>query len=123
MALKGKTQHSQGKSEYEDKLGKLIKKGKEKGTLTYQEISKILPQYMLEGKKLDALMATLDDKGIKIVDESELKEEKGEVQLVPISGVPELDTTDSIKMYLSEMGKVPLLSRDEEMGLAKAIKE
>jgi len=107
----------------EKKLRRLIKKGKEKGEISYQEIAKSLPPEMIENGKLDELMTTFEQMGIRLVDEGEKKSKKDEVGLVPIGELPELDTTDSIKMYLSEMGKVPLLSRNEEITLAKAIKD
>ena len=103
----------------EKKLRELIAKAKEKGVISYQEIANSLPQEMLEEGKLDELMTRLEKMGVRFVDE---KGEK-DTGLVSIGEVPEFDSTDTIKMYLSEMGKVPLLTREEEVDLAKGIKE
>ncbi len=111
---------------YPEVLRGLIEHGKEAGFLTYEEISQKLPETHLTAEELDSLFGTLEEMGIEVVERSE---DVGRVRSTdsPVEeiGVPdiELDTQNSIRMYLSEMGKVPLLSREQEVALARSIKE
>ncbi|MBI4397043.1 MAG: hypothetical protein HY548_08115, partial [Elusimicrobia bacterium] len=111
---------------YQDVLRGLIEHGKEAGFLTYEEISQKLPETNLTTEELDSLFGTLEEMGIDVVERGE---EPGRVKPLEAAteemGVPdlELDTQNSIRMYLSEMGKVPLLSREQEVSLARSIKE
>lgn len=113
--------------EYKESIKNLIEKGAGSGFLTYDQINKHLPVGAVSSGDLDSLFSTLDDLGIEVV-ESDDKVQKltagitGGIELEP--GVElDADTSNSIRMYLSEMGKVPLLSRDEEVNLARSIKE
>jgi len=109
---------------YKDVVSGLIEHGKEIGFLTYEEISQKLPETNFTTDELDTLFTKLEELGIDVV-------ERGEDSPRPRSetheetGLPEveLDTQNSIRMYLSEMGKVPLLSREQEVNLARNIKE
>ncbi|HOW28823.1 MAG TPA: sigma-70 family RNA polymerase sigma factor [Elusimicrobiota bacterium] len=111
---------------YQKILHGLIEQGKENGYLTYEDISRQLPDTSLTSEEIDSLFNTLEDMGIEVVERREYgglksKFDEGNEELV----IPELelDTQNSIRMYLSEMGKVPLLSREEEVSLARSIKE
>ncbi len=111
---------------YQDILRGLIEHGKESGYLTYEQISQKLPETSLSTEDLDSLFGTLEEMGIDVVERGE--EAGGRLRSVDAPediGVPELelDTQNSIRMYLSEMGKVPLLSREQEVSLARSIKE
>ena len=109
---------------FQDMLRGLIEHGKEAGFLTYEDISQKLPETNLTTEELDSLFGTLEELGIDVV-------EKGEEPGRPKADSPEesalpeveLDTQNSIRMYLSEMGKVPLLTREQEVSLARSIKE
>jgi RNA polymerase primary sigma factor len=113
---------------YQEILRGLIEHGKEAGYLTYEEISQKLPETNVTTEELDSLFGTLEELGINVVEKGE---EPGRAGVVPKpeaaeeSNLPEveLDTQNSIRMYLSEMGKVPLLSREQEVTLARSIKE
>ena len=114
--------------EYKEKISGLIEHGKEAGKLTYQEINEQLPENIVDSDEIDDILSKLDELGIDVVDKIALierpdktEEEKG--GLVPITPTTEVETSDSIKMYLNEMGKVSLLSRAQEMHLAKGIKD
>ena len=114
--------------EYKQKISKLIEQGKETGKLTYQEINEQLPESIVDSDEIDDIFTKLDELGIDVVDKIALIErpEKAEEEkggLVPITPTTEVETSDSIKMYLNEMGKVSLLSRPQEMHLAKTIKD
>ncbi len=109
-------------------LKDLIARGKETGYLTYDEINRCLPEEYSSGEELDNLLLSLEDLGIKILD----KEDKALV--VPVGTIhPEVEeevvseleeaVTSSLQMYLSEMAKISLLTREEEIQIAKNIKE
>ncbi|MBK8872271.1 MAG: sigma-70 family RNA polymerase sigma factor [Elusimicrobia bacterium] len=101
----------------------LIEHGKEAGFLTYEEISQKLPETNFTTEELDTLFGKLEEMGIDVVERGE--ETRSRSDSHEEMGVPdlELDTQNSIRMYLSEMGKVPLLTREQEVTLARNIKE
>src|ERR1700730_10703778 len=108
-----------------DPIKKLIDQGKESGFLTYEEINRRLPEGVIGGEELDELFGTLEDMGIEVVDrESDLLRpaEKTPEEEVPLPDLG-VETTNSIRMYLTEMGKVPLLTREQELTLTRNIKE
>lgn len=101
-------------------LKDLVEEGKESGFLTLEDLNKSLSAAEMSAEDADGVMDTLDDLGIQIVDQKKAKNEPAEDISVGASG---LDISNSIRMYLSEMGKVPLLSRDEEITLARNVRE
>ncbi len=132
-------------------LQELIAKGKAQGYLTYDEVNAYLPDEALNADKLDDLLVALDDAGIDILDQApaedattadaeseapapsqldllaELEQEHPVATPHRKSGQTNLasDTTrwsdDPIRMYLSQMAEIPLLSREQEISLAKKI--
>lgn len=109
---------------YQDVVRGLIEHGKEAGYLTYEEISQKLPETNFTTEELDTLFGKLEEMGIDVVergDDHGRPKADGPEEI----GVPELelDTQNSIRMYLSEMGKVPLLTREQEVSLARSIKD
>jgi RNA polymerase primary sigma factor len=107
-----------------DPIKDLIEQGKEAGFLTYDEINRRLPENTIGGEELDDLFGTLEDLGIEVVDREEdlirPNEKPAEEEVLPDIGT---ETTNSIRMYLTEMGKVPLLTREQELTLTRNIKE
>src|SRR3984893_19487788 len=107
-----------------DPIKDLIEQGKETGFLTYDEINRRLPEHTIGGEELDDLFGTLEDLGIEVVDREEdlirPTEKPVEEEVLPDLGA---ETTNSIRMYLTEMGKVPLLTREQELTLTRNIKE
>src|SRR5579864_4290195 len=107
-----------------DPIKDLIEQGKEAGFLTYDEINRRLPEQAIGGEELDDLFGTLEDLGIEVVDREEdlirPTEKPAEEEVLPDIGA---ETTNSIRMYLTEMGKVPLLTREQELTLTRNIKE
>ena len=102
-----------------DPIKKLIDQGKEAGFLTYEEINRRLPEGVIGGEELDDLFGTLEDLGIEVVDREEdllRPSEKPAEEEVPLPDLG-VETTNSIRMYLTEMGKVPLLTREQELTL------
>ncbi len=103
----------------------LIEQGKESGFLTYEEINRRLPEGVIGGEELDELFGTLEELGIEVVDREEdllRPSEKTPEEEVPLPDLG-VETTNSIRMYLTEMGKVPLLTREQELTLTRNIKE
>lgn len=102
----------------------LLEIGKENGYLTLEEINKSLTPSTMNTEYIDGLMDTIEDSGIQIVDRKKLKAAlPAEKEVYTEEWAANVDVSNSIRMYLSEMGKVPLLSRDEEITLARNIRE
>ncbi len=103
-------------------LADLIEMGKEHGFLTLEEINKSLTKAHMSSREIDGLMTTLEDLGIEVTSRKRLKKEPGKEQYTEEwESTP--DVSNSIRMYLSEMGKVPLLNREEEITLARNVRE
>src|SRR5438552_10358935 len=99
--------------------------GKEKGYVLYDEVSEVLPGEIPGGTELEDVLAGLDVAGIEILEEPkdfEKKLEEGEelLDLELPAGVGE-KVNDPVRMYLREMGTVPLLTRDGEVEIARRI--
>jgi RNA polymerase primary sigma factor len=114
-----------------EEVKQLIDMGKEKGFLTYDEVNDILPSNIVSEDQIDDLMVMFDEMDIEIVDAvrkgkvpkrkiAELGREESELDL---GGEPHVKTNDPVRMYLSEMGSVSLLTRGEEIQIAKEIEE
>ena len=101
-------------------LKDLVEEGKESGFLTLEDLNKSLNAAEVTAEDADGVMDTLDDLGIQIVDQKKAKNEPAEDWSAGAGG---MDISNSIRMYLSEMGKVPLLTRDEEVTLARNVRE
>jgi len=99
--------------------------GKEKGYVLYDEVSEVLPGDMAGGADLEDVLAGLDTAGIEILEEPkdfEKKLEEGEdlLDLELPAGIGE-KVNDPVRMYLREMGTVPLLTREGEVEIARRI--
>ncbi|MDI3253157.1 MAG: RNA polymerase sigma factor RpoD [Bacillota bacterium] len=113
---------------YEDDIQKLIDTGKEKGYLTYGEVNDLIPNDLNSPDDLDDLITTIGTQGIDLLDEGSPKfgggyeegEEGEDVELDLTPGALE-KTNDPVRMYLREMGTVPLLTREGEVEIAKRI--
>ncbi len=100
--------------------------GKEKGFVLYDEVNEILTEGFQGGRELDELLSDLDTAGVEILEEPKIEfdkkaeegEEFGEIDLGPDGSEK---TNDPVRMYLREMGTVPLLTREGEIELAKRI--
>jgi len=112
---------------FEDDIQNLIDVGKEKGYLTYGDVNEMLPDEIGTADDLDDLITTIGTQGIDLLDgpkfpgDKEFELEEGEdVELDLTPGTLE-KTNDPVRMYLREMGTVPLLTREGEVEIAKRI--
>ncbi|MBV9503876.1 MAG: RNA polymerase sigma factor RpoD [Acidobacteriia bacterium] len=109
-----------------DGLERLVEIGKDKGYVLYDEVSQVLPGDMAAGSELDEVLAGLDGAGIEILEEPkdfdgqriEEGEELLDLELGPGFGEK---VSDPVRMYLREMGTVPLLTREGEVEIARRI--
>ncbi len=112
-----------------DKFGRLkqlMDTGKEKGYVLYDEVNELLTEDYPGGRELDDLLTELDSAGVEILEEPKLEfdkkleegEEPGDLDLAQEFSDK---TNDPVRMYLREMGTVPLLTREGEIELAKRI--
>ena len=117
----------------------LIEKGKERGFVTVDELNKVLPDDEVSPEKLDAVLQKLDDLGIEMVEsaaeeggkeavggepDEEAREFEGPREREPREpktpgGSAKID--DPVRLYLTQMGQIPLLSREDELRLASRI--
>ena len=112
---------------FDDDISNLIDSGKEKGYLTYGDVNDMLPDDMHNADDLDDLITTIGTQGIDLLDgpkfggDKDFDLEEGEdVELDLTPGTLE-KTNDPVRMYLREMGTVPLLTREGEVEIAKRI--
>ncbi len=126
-----------------DEMKQLLAMGKERGFLTYKEVNDILPEDIVSSDQIDDVLNMLGESGIEIVDEekdspagsstekivlspemrgddeSEDEKEEKEQREKPETGGGD----DPVRMYLHEMGRTPLLTREQEVRLAKRIED
>ncbi|HMP15586.1 MAG TPA: RNA polymerase sigma factor region1.1 domain-containing protein, partial [Gemmatales bacterium] len=119
-------------------LKALIEQGKQKGFLTYGQVNEVLPTDDVNPDKLDRLMMLLEEHGVELIDESDAEERESNAPALELQAEREdfndeifgsfLDDGDSgrriddpVRMYLTQMGEIPLLTRDQEINLAKRI--
>ena len=114
-----------------DDIKKLIDTGKEKGYLTYDQVNDLIPHDVHSPEDLDDLLTTINTQGIDVLEGPKLpsatldkkfdeSEEGEDVELDLTPGALE-KTNDPVRMYLREMGTVPLLTREGEVEIAKRI--
>ncbi len=112
-----------------DEVRQLITVGKEKGYLLYDEVNEMLPSEITSSEELDDLFNAFGSAGIEVVDSDKAYRGDKDFDRDGSGDEPELDltpgaldkTNDPVRMYLREMGTVPLLTREGEVAIAKRI--
>jgi RNA polymerase primary sigma factor len=135
----------------EAKIKAIIEKGRKKGYLTYEEMNAELPEDVITPTRLDTLLTTLDEMGVSVIDEADVDKQavpeaiaeedfepvEIEAPVEPVEEEPieedkliekeliEIEPSrridDPIRTYLTQMGEIPLLNRDNEISLARKI--
>lgn len=113
--------------QHQQKVDELVSMAKEQGFITYEEINEILPMTFDSAELIDQVLIFLSGMDIQVLNQSEVerqkerKKEAKELEGLPkrVEGTPD----DPVRMYLKEMGSVPLLSREEEVEISKRIEK
>ncbi len=110
-------------TEMAEKIKELVRLAQEQGHLTFNDISEALPEQQSTPEQLDEVLAKLRELEIEIVDPAEVDN----VKAVEEEEEPEsrhLDALDDpVRMYLKQMGAVPLLTREQEVAISKRIEQ
>lgn len=113
--------------QHQQKIDELVAISKEQGFITYEEINEVLPMTFDSADQIDQVLIYLSGMDIQVLNQSEVerqkerKKEAKELESLPkrTEGAPD----DPVRMYLKEMGSVPLLSREEEVEISKRIEK
>ena len=129
----------------EEKIKLIIEKAKKKGHITYEEMNNELPDESISPARLESLIMTLDEMGITLLDEAELEKQRDEEDAFEVDDDALVDEEaaeeesedllletellegtigridDPVRMYLTQMGEIPLLTREQEISLARKI--
>ena len=116
--------------EIQEKIRELIKLAKEQDYLTYDDINEILPNDLVDPDDVEAIMERLRNMEFDIIDASEVdrykdkKRDEGEGDEEDVKADQKLDILDDpVRMYLKQMGQVPLLTREQEVEISKRIED
>ena len=112
---------------FEERVKELVKEGKGNGFLTYEQIAKKTIDLDLDNNSLDELYNTLTENQIEVRaedDEEPIKLEEEDIEIIDIPNESkDMSVNDNVRMYLKEIGKISLLSLEEEQNLSKRVAE
>lgn len=113
--------------QHQQKIEELVAIAKEQGYITYEEINEILPMTFDSAEQIDQILIFLSGMDIQILNQSEVERQKERTkEAKEMEALPkrmEGSSDDPVRMYLKEMGSVPLLSREEEVEISKRIEK
>ncbi len=102
-------------------LKELVALSREQGCLTYDDLQEALPQNGVTPEQIDDIQTKLRNLGVEIVEQAEVERDKPTNEDAPERSTSADPLDDPVRMYLKQMGRVPLLTRDEEVGISKRI--
>lgn len=124
---KNSSSDEKNSNEFQQKMEELVATAKEQGYITYEEINEILPMSFDSPEQIDQVLIFLSGMDIQVLNQAEVerqKERKKEAkELEGITKRGEGTPDDPVRMYLKEMGSVPLLTREEEVDISKRIEK
>jgi RNA polymerase primary sigma factor len=110
-------------AEIADKIKELVRLAQEQGYLTYNDVNEALPDTMISGEELDEVYVKLRNLEVEIVDQAEVDRVK-QPEPEEEEDKSRLDILDDpVRMYLKQMGQVPLLTREQEVEISKRIED
>lgn len=123
---KAKKQCNPAPTVSKDVLDTIIKTAKENGVITYKELNDLLPGEIFSPEQIDDILITLKEMDITVISESDVKiieEPKVDIEepIIDLTIPKDVKVNDPVRMYLREMGRVPLLTRETEVKLAMEI--